>query len=157
MLCKRWYRDDFSLGTRVGQRDMTTRCLVANYFRVGLFCILQSAAFAAWEDALEKLKALDYEASFCKTNNVQPFSRCVRGQIICRRRNRCCDKSVLLLTCWPFFMTWIPRTAAVQRGIYYHHARTPSLEGTGQFQLPADTTLFKLPAWIYSCSTYTIS
>lgn len=35
----------------------------------------QSIAFAAWEDALEKLKALDYEASFCKPNNLQPFSR----------------------------------------------------------------------------------
>eukprot|EP00752_Nemacystus_decipiens_P004581 g4181.t1 len=34
-----------------------------------------STAFAAWEDALEKLKALDYEASFCKPNNLQPFSR----------------------------------------------------------------------------------
>eukprot|EP00904_Undaria_pinnatifida_P000259 jgi/Undpi1/10233/HiC_scaffold_28.g12686.m1 len=34
-----------------------------------------SAAFAAWEDALDKLKALDYEASFCKPNNLQPLSR----------------------------------------------------------------------------------
>ncbi|CAM9899102.1 unnamed protein product [Ectocarpus sp. 12 AP-2014] len=34
-----------------------------------------STAFAAWEDALEKLKALDYEASFCKPNNLQPFNR----------------------------------------------------------------------------------
>ncbi|CBN74635.1 conserved unknown protein [Ectocarpus siliculosus] len=34
-----------------------------------------STAFTAWEDALEKLKALDYEASFCKPNNLQPFNR----------------------------------------------------------------------------------
>ncbi|CAN0374930.1 unnamed protein product, partial [Pylaiella littoralis] len=34
-----------------------------------------NTAFVAWEDALEKLKALDYEASFCKPNNLQPFSR----------------------------------------------------------------------------------
>ncbi|CAM9690841.1 unnamed protein product [Scytosiphon promiscuus] len=37
--------------------------------------LYSSTAFAAWEDALEKLKVLDYEASFCKPNNLQPFSR----------------------------------------------------------------------------------
>ncbi|CAM9112777.1 unnamed protein product [Ascophyllum nodosum] len=34
-----------------------------------------SAAFMAWEDALEKLKVLDYEVNFCRTNGLQPFSR----------------------------------------------------------------------------------
>ena len=29
----------------------------------------------AWEDALEKLKVLDYEVNFCRTNGLQPFSR----------------------------------------------------------------------------------
>jgi hypothetical protein len=37
--------------------------------------VFQSASFLAWENALEKLKALDYESKFCRPNNLQPFTR----------------------------------------------------------------------------------
>jgi Intra-flagellar transport protein 57 len=36
---------------------------------------LQSSCFQQWEDALDKLKALDYENDFCKPRNLQPFTR----------------------------------------------------------------------------------
>lgn len=54
-------------------RDSKNLCVV--FDGVITFHVEQSTAFAAWEDALEKLKVLDYEASFCKPNNLQPFSR----------------------------------------------------------------------------------
>ena len=35
----------------------------------------QCAAYQLWEDALEKLKALNYEIEFCRPRHAGPFTR----------------------------------------------------------------------------------